>query len=102
MKKTKWIICNCCEGNGQVENSAFANGFTSSEWGDMAEEDQAAYMRGDYDVKCNACNGLGRVQVPNMAAVTFAEKRLLVIERRESRADAALDAEWAAERALGC
>lgn len=106
MKKLKWVICDCCEGNGKVENPAFSNGFTSSEWHDMHEDEQANYMAGDYDVKCQGCNGLGRVQVPNVSAMTFAEKRLLVIERREARKEARLnaelDAEWAAERRFGC
>lgn len=106
MKKTKWIICDCCEGNGQVGHPAFSNGITSSEWQDMGEDDQASYMRGDYDVQCEACKGLGRVQVPNVAALSFGEKRLLVIELREARdtarINAELDAEWQAERAFGC
>lgn len=106
MKKLKWVICDCCEGNGKVENPAFSNGFTSSEWHDMHQDDQASYMAGDYDVECQDCKGLGRVQVPNVAAMTFAEKRLLVVERRETREEARLnaeiDAEWAAELRFGC
>ncbi|QLG96601.1 hypothetical protein HZF02_32235 (plasmid) [Pseudomonas yamanorum] len=106
MKKLKWVICNCCEGNGKVENPAFSNGFTSSEWHDMHEDEQANYMAGDYDVHCQDCNGLGRLQVPHVALMTFAEKRLLVSERRTAREDAyinaELDAELAAERAFGC
>lgn len=47
MEKHKWIICSCCEGNGAVENPAFRNGFTSSEWAEMAADEQAEYMRGD-------------------------------------------------------
>ncbi|MGO4801179.1 hypothetical protein ACEN2T_18015 [Pseudomonas sp. W22_MBD1_FP4] len=106
MKKLKWIICNCCQGNGKVENPAFSNGFTSSEWHEMHHDEQASYMAGEYDVQCQDCVGLGRVQVPNVAMMTFAEKRLLVIERRVAREDARLnaeiDAECAAERAFGC
>jgi RecJ-like exonuclease len=106
MKKLKWVICKCCEGNGTVDNPAFSNGFTSSEWKEMHEDEQAAYMAGEYNVACTACNGSGKVQVPDVAAMTFAEKRNLVIQRRESREEARisrqLDAEWAAERAFGC
>lgn len=106
MKKYKWIICNCCEGNGAVENPAFSNGFTSSEWHDMHEDEQSAYMAGDYDVSCEQCQGTGKIQVPDVARMTFGEKRLLVIERREAREEARIDreirAEWATERALGC
>lgn len=106
MKKLKWVICNCCEGNGKVENPAFSNGFTSSEWREMHVDEQTNYMAGDYDVQCQACQALGRVQVPNVAAMTFSEKRLLVIERRsayeQARLNAELDAEWSAERRFGC
>lgn len=106
MNKMKWIICPCCEGNGQVEHSAFSNGFTSSEWADMHEDEQDTYLSGGYDVRCDECSGTGKVQVPDVARMTFAEKRLLVIERQEARDDARftreLHAEWAAERAFGC
>lgn len=106
MNKLKWIICDCCEGNGKVGHPAFSNGFTSSEWHDMHEDEQANYMAGDYDVQCQDCKGLGRVQVPNVSMMTFAEKRLYIIELRDkseaARINAELDAEWDAERAFGC
>lgn len=101
MKKFKWAICPCCKGNGKIDNPAFSNGFTSSEWNDMHEDEQTAYMAGDYDVLCQDCNGSGKVQVPNVAAMNFSEKRQLVIERREARLNAQMNAEWARERALG-
>lgn len=100
--KHKWIICNRCQGHGTVENSAFQNGFTSSEWAEMAADEQEEYMRGGYDEPCGACSGSGKVLVPNIANLTFAEKRQLVRDRREARADRQLAAEAAAERALGC
>ncbi|HGY3910829.1 TPA: hypothetical protein ACNVX4_006404 [Pseudomonas aeruginosa] len=106
MKKRKWIICPCCDGEATVDNPAFSNGFTSSEWHNMHVDEQQSYMAGHYDVPCTECDGLGRVRVPNVAAMTFGEKRQLVLERRESRINARLDAEIAAERAaeraLGC
>lgn len=104
--KMKWVICNRCEGHCQVEHPAFSNGITSSEWAEMSCDERDNYMRGDYDVKCDACDGLGRVEVPNVAAMTFAEKRVLVQQRREARMDARIDAEiaaeYAAERRMGC
>ena len=106
MRKHKWVICNCCEGNGTVENPAFSNGFTSSEWHDMHEEEQVMYMAGGYDIQCQNCSGLGRVQVPDVSQMTFAEKRLLATELRVEREEAAsiaeVHAEYAAERAFGC
>lgn len=104
--KKKWVICGCCEGHGKIEHPAFSNGITSSEWAEMDVEERDNYMRGDYDVKCNACDELGRVQVPNVAAMTFAERRALVVQRREQRIDARIaaeiEAEYAAERRMGC
>ena len=104
--KLKWIICPHCQGNCKVENPAFSNGFTSSEWAEMDDDGRDSYLRGDYDVKCDPCDGLGRVQVPNVAALTFAEKRVLVLQRREERLDARIAseiaAEYAAERRMGC
>lgn len=102
MKKYLWVICPGCTGDGKVENPAFCNGITSSEWSEMHDDEQSAYMRGDYDVDCQDCGGSGKVQVPNIAAMSFAEKRELVIQRREAQADRALDATVRAEQALGC
>jgi len=91
--KTKWIICVCCQGNGKVENPAFSNGFTSSEWHEMDEDSQHNYMSGVYDVCCSECDGSGKQRVPDIAALSFAEKRELVVQRREAREDA----EWRRE-----
>ena len=106
MKKFKWVICYCCEGHGHVDNPAFTQGFTSSEWHDKDPDEQDAYMAGVYDVQCVSCKGLGRIREPDISAMNFSEKRLLVIElkegRAEARAKAEIDAEIRAERAMGC
>lgn len=106
MKKLKWIICECCNGNGQVENPAFVNGFTSSEWQEMGPDDQSNYMIGCYDVRCENCKGSGKVQVADVAAMTFGEKREYVHEVREYRENARINAEINAdidaERRMGC
>lgn len=106
MNKTKWIICPGCQGNCSKENPAFSNGFTSSEWSEMAAEEQEAYMAGDYDVSCDDCSGTGKVRVPNVAALNFAEKRQLVLQRQQERDNHQLDWEMnammQAERAAGC
>lgn len=84
MHKTKWIICGDCAGDGTVENPAFSNGFTSSEWQDAGEEFQQTYMTGGYNVPCGRCAGSGKVCVPNVAALNFGEKRQLVLAQREA------------------
>lgn len=102
MRKFKFIICTVCEGFGKMENPAFSNGFTSSEWADMDEDSQRNYMAGDYDVTCTCCKGSGKEKVPNLEAMTFAEKRVLAAERREAREDAQYNRECALERMMGC
>ncbi|EMG2117401.1 hypothetical protein IPC1147_33965 [Pseudomonas aeruginosa] len=101
MKKVKWVICDCCEGEGKVSNPAFENGFTTSEWNEMDLDQQSAYLGGDYDVTCTKCKGERCVSVPNIAALSFAEKRDLVLRRREEREEAQFRREAAAERAIG-
>jgi RecJ-like exonuclease len=102
----KWVICEHCEGNGKVENPAFSNGFTSSEWADMDQDAQDGYMRGDYDVRCNPCGGSGKVQVPDVSRMTFGQKRAYVLELREREEEAAdlrdMHREMEAERRFGC
>jgi RecJ-like exonuclease len=102
MKKMKWVICSCCHGEGKVVHEAFSSGFTSSEWHAMDLEDQQSYKTGAYDVICTDCNGRGSVQVPNVAAMTFTEKREYVLEQRAQRLDREINAEMAAERRFGC
>lgn len=111
---TKWAICTCCSGDGHVSHAAFSNGFTSEEWADMCADyddrdgSSAAdrYLRGDYDVICTECKGSGKVRIPDVERMTFAQKRVIAAERREARQDAywaaQLRAESAAERAMGC
>lgn len=55
-------------------------------------------MSGAYDVPCSKCKASGKVQVPNIAALTFGEKRLLVEQRRNEEARRENAAEVAAER----
>ena len=98
--RQRWAICHCCEGSGQMENPAFSNGFTSSEWRDMDGDEQESYMAGSYDVACSNCRATGKVQVQDVASMSFAEKRALVQQRREAewRAESARD--YAAERRM--
>ena len=110
---TKWAICDCCQGEGRVDHPAFSNGITSEDWAEMQvdydERDNSSaaerYMRGDYDVLCKDCEGTGKVLVPDMGRMTFAQKRLLASQRREEREDAYWEsvsrAESAAERRMG-
>jgi len=101
MKKYSWTICPKCDGEGTTDNPAF-NGFTSCEWNEMDIDEQSDYMAGFYDVVCDRCDGRGSVKVANVAAMTFAEKRQLVDQRRQARVMAEAQKEIEAERAMGC
>lgn len=105
MRKLNWVNCDCCAGRGRTENPAFSNGFTSSEWREMHEEEQANYMAGGYDILCQGCGGLGRVLVANVALLTYIEKRVLAADLRDDREKIRPTVELDAgntERGLGC
>ncbi len=99
--KFKWAICGCCEGHGKVDNPAFSNGITSSEWEQWGDEDRASYLSGLYDVPCPDCRGSGKIKVPDVAAMTFTEKRELVLQRIEAREEAEFLRQCAHERRMG-
>ncbi len=101
MHKFNYVICHVCEGHGMMDNPAFSNGITSSEWQEWGDEDKESYMSGAYDVTCTCCNGSGKLRVPNVAALTFAEKRELVEKRRERREVRESYRIEAMERAMG-
>jgi hypothetical protein len=105
-RKFKWEICGCCRGGGGVDHPAFSNGITSSEWAEMSHDEQDSYMRGDYDVQCDPCEGSGKIKVGDVSLMTFAEKRVMVRYRQVQRVEAEIErqfaAEIAAERRMGC
>lgn len=81
----RWAICDRCQGSGAVDNPAFSNGITSSEWAEWDPEDRQDYLAGRYDVPCSGCHGSGKVVVPIVAALPYGDRRLLVEARRERR-----------------
>ena len=105
-KPMKWVICSHCNGNAKVEHPAFSNGITSSEWAEWDQDERESYFAGHYDVRCEPCGATGKVEVPDVSRMTFAQKREYVRELRIEREDAAdrraMDREMAAERAFGC
>ena len=101
---TCWAICECCDGNGHVENPSFSNGFTSSEFFELFddEESREAYFNGVYDVVCNDCEGVGKVRVlDSRSKLTFSQKRILVEYRREQKNNSYYDEIHRAEIAYG-
>lgn len=94
----KYALCDTCEGSGMMENPAFSNGITSSEWGDMDEESRDTYMSGGYDVPCDCCGGKRVVLVVDAERLTYSHRRVLVFKRQMDRAEREVCAEAAAER----
>lgn len=97
----RWVICEECEGNGKVDNPAFENGFTQSEWGQLPEEEQSAYFGGEYDVTCGCCGGSGKVKRPDVSRMNYPQKRELVRYNRELKLEAQLRHEDAVARRMG-
>lgn len=99
--KYRWVICPRCEGEAKVDHPVFSNGITQSEWADWEPEEREKYFAGAYDVTCPECKGRGSVQEPDVARMSFAEKRVLVEKRRERRADREIERMYQLERTMG-
>lgn len=99
--KYRWVICDRCDGEGTTGHPAFDNGITSGEWNEWDDEDRRNYMDGRYDVTCENCKGRGSIKTPDVSRMTFAEKRELVVMRREMREDREIECIHAMERAMG-
>ena len=85
-----------------MDNPAFSDGFTSSELYDMEPEERHRILNGAYDVACSSCKGSGKIKVPIISALTFSEKKALVLERRDRRELADLAQMEKMERMMGC
>lgn len=96
----KWIICQCCAGNGV--SSSYLGAYTASEWNDQDDEFRENYMRGSYDKRCDTCSGLGRVRVLDTRSVKgWRSKVLLKAYLEQQRDNHYIDAIEAAERRAG-
>lgn len=96
---TKWEICDNCRGNGtHVNPSIDGHGISTDDecWQD--DDFREGYFSGRYDVRCDNCNGSGKVQVPDEARCT-PEQLEAVHQAWRERAE--YEAECAAERRMG-
>lgn len=84
-----------------MENPAFSNGFTHSEMQEWTPEERQHYFAGGYDVECDQCKGLRVVKVPDVARMTFGEKRQHLLNLREQREQAAFERQCRHEMAMG-
>ena len=59
----KWVICETCDGDGKRGNPAF-DGMAYP--GDEDPDFWFEYFNGTYDVRCDECDGTGKVQEPQL------------------------------------
>ena len=72
----RWEICDRCNGAGTHDNPAFSDGISGEEWANEWDvEEREAYMSGAYDVRCDECEGSGKVRVPVLSAMTAEERK---------------------------
>jgi len=97
IKKTKYVVCPRCKGNGSHTNPSIDGNGLSDEY--LADIDfMEDYMAGNYDVTCHRCNGLRVVKEVDWHHVNK-ETRKLYDEYLEEAAN--YEAECAAERRWG-
>lgn len=78
MKKTKWVVCPVCDGEGTTVNPDIdSNGLTRDDF--EADPDFAeAYKSGVYDIQCRGCDGKRVVRPGRIKELhQHAEDRLL-------------------------
>jgi hypothetical protein len=98
---TKYEVCQNCHGNGTHVNRALdGNGLTYDdiqEWG--GDEFMEDYMGGAYDVRCDECRGDRVVLAIDYDRCTDAQ---IALYEDDCHSQECMDAEYAAERAMGC
>lgn len=90
---TRWAICDCCRGDGH--HAQHLGEFDAERMADHDEEWIEDYYAGRFDRPCTDCGGTGKVQLLDVPAMTFKQKRATVMIRAEQRAEAQYRAESA-------
>lgn len=95
---TKWGICGTCSGNGK--HSQHLGAYSQEEFDEAFDPEEAErYFRGDYDTRCDECDGTGKVQVVDESALSPEER---IAFRKACADDRAYERECAMERRMGC
>ena len=68
----KYAVCDTCQGKGGSSN--YLGAFTSDRWNEQDDDFKEDYMSGKYDRKCEECNGLRVVLVPDKDHPDFDQK----------------------------
>jgi hypothetical protein len=97
----KFVICGRCNGEGTHDHPAFSNGITSSEWAEWDDDDRDHYLRGDYDVACECCEGGKKLVVDEDACYTKRMQVILAAYREQQEEFQMYEAERRAERRMG-
>jgi len=92
----RWEICEACEGEGHYPGLPYGGTFTSS---DIAEDPDM--LRDVRRVRCDGCNGNGKVLALAPENMDAAQKAILEAHRELMRDRAESAAYSAAERAVG-
>lgn len=77
----KYEVCSRCNGHGTHTNPSIDGNGLSEDC--LSDPDfMEGYMSGSYDVTCTECQGVRVVPVPDYKTLTYAQKRLLIYQRR--------------------
>ena len=95
----KWEIC--CECDGEGRHSHALGSFTGSEWAEESPEFREDYMNGQYDRRCDHCNGTGKVQVVDEENFDRTNPAGCAAWLEQEEADYAFRCEQDAERRMG-
>jgi hypothetical protein len=90
-----WNICGRCSGHGK--SSEYLGAFT----GEQMREDPdfaEAYLAGEYDRRCQYCDGGGKVMAVDFKKLSKNDAKEY---RAQMRADREIEAEHEAERRMG-
>ncbi len=86
---TRWEVCHVCGGEGKhVNPSIDAGGISADEFHDDPDFHES-YMRGDYDVTCNRCNGRTTVAVVDIDKLTPEQKHAYARQLQDEADDRA-------------
>lgn len=92
---TKWAICGTCDGDGghSIRFGAFSG--RRLEEARQDEEFWEAYMSGQFDERCEECQGTGKIRVVSTEKMTAAQKQAYHEDREfEAECDADSRAEY--------